>query len=175
MRLLATSLLLFLYLANYAQTINLDRIEPPFWWAGMEQPHLELLIHGENISAARASISAYPGVSLQSEVRLENPNYLILNLHIGPEAAPGEVRINFQTIGGNFTIAYQLKEREGFDNRIQGVTSEDLIYLIMPDRFANGDPTNDAVEGMFEAAKRTGTYVRHGGDLKGIQNRLDYL
>ncbi len=168
-------LLLLITGAAFSQDLNIQRVDPPYWWVGMKNPNLQVLVYGPDIAYSRLSLS-YPGVSVGQIVLTENPNYLFLNLIIAPEAKAGVMPIVFTRDGQRITIEYELKNREGFNNRIQGLDGNDLVYLIMPDRFANGDKANDLVPEMLEStAKRTGQYTRHGGDLQGIIQHLDYL
>lgn len=168
--------LLFVGTQAYGQVTPIDRVEPLNWWVGMAHPDVQLLVHGKNIATWEPSVS-YPGVALVKSHRVESANYLFLDIHIGPAAKAGQVDIHFSKSGEqSFTYRYELKDRERDRPKAQGVTSEDLIYLIMPDRFANGDPSNDVVTGMRETAlNRDSMYYRHGGDLQGVINGLDYL
>lgn len=158
-----------------AQPKALERIEPAFWWAGMKDPKLQLIVYGEKIAERDVQL-AYPGVELAKIHRVENPNYLFIDLKVSPAAKVGTFDIQFTKKGlKGLNYKYQLKPRnEG--KKAQGVTNKDFIYLIMPDRFANGDKSNDIVKGMQEVAlNRDSMYYRHGGDLQGIINKLDYL
>lgn len=157
-----------------AQTTNIE-VEPPFWWTDMQHTSLQLMVHGNHIANTRASIN-YPGLQLKQQIAVENPNYLFLNLEIDPMAQPGNIEIEFAD-DGNKVASYTyplLKRRDGSSQR-QGFNSSDVIYLLMPDRFANGDPTNDNMPGMLEKANRKNPDGRHGGDLKGIADRIDYF
>jgi len=109
--------------------------------------------------------------------KVENPNYLFLDLEISSAAKPGAFNISFTKAGAeNLQYKYELKSRDHSPNRAQGVTNKDLIYLLMPDRFSNGDPSNDSMPGMLETAvNRDSMYYRHGGDIQGVMNHLDYL
>jgi len=185
-------LLLIGYTASFAQTgadknagnttviaqqiPPLERVEPMFWWVGMQNPKLQLIVHGYKIAERTVKIS-YPGVTLAQVHKVENPNYLFLDLVISSSAKPGSFTIDFTKAGAsNLTYKYELKRRDHSANRAQGVTNKDLVYLIMPDRFSNGDPTNDSVPGMEEMkVDRSQMYARHGGDIQGIMNHLDYL
>lgn len=152
-----------------------DRIEPPFWWTGMNNPSLQLMIHGTDIADYRISID-YNGVSLVSVERTGNNNYLFVNLDISPDATPGIFNIDFKDGDKRiFTEEYELKQRNQGSADRQGFNSSDVMYLLMPDRFANGDPSNDEIEGMKEGLNRRKRYGRHGGDIKGIKDNLDYL
>lgn len=167
---------LFISAAVSGQIPALERVEPAFWWAGMKNPELQLIVHGKNIADREASIS-YPGVTLKGVNKVENPNYLFLDLELSPDVAPGTFSISFNKKGQKrLSYNYTLKARDTSPNRIQGVTSKDFIYLIMPDRFANGDKKNDVIKGMKETAlNRDSMYYRHGGDIQGIIDHLDYL
>lgn len=160
----------------WAMAQKLERIEPMFWWVGMQNPKLQLLVHGENIAATEVQLN-YPGVKLVQTNKVENPNYLFLDLEINADAKPGKFPILF-TQGGKKKLqyTYELKNRTQSADRIQGVSSKDLIYLLMPDRFSNGDLKNDVVKGLKETTlNRDSMYYRHGGDIQGVINHLDYL
>lgn len=171
------SFIFFLLLSStvFAQS-KLERIEPMNWWVGMHNPKLQLLIHGTQIAAYEVRIN-YPGVKLLEVHKVENPNYLFADLEISAAAKAGKMTIGFFLNGKKrFENSYELKERIQNANRIQAVTNKDLIYLLMPDRFSNGDPKNDIVKGMKETKlNRDSMYYRHGGDLQGVINKLDYL
>lgn len=157
-----------------AQTIQIEKLEPENWWVGFNDPNLQILVYGPNISEARVSIQ-YEGVRLASTVAAENPNYLFLNLIISEDAKPGTVPITFRNGRRTHVHQYPLLERSRSTTRAQGFDASDVIYLIMPDRFANGDPSNDNIPGMLEQTDRNEEYGRHGGDLKGISNALGYI
>ena len=170
-------ILLNFLISNYsnAAIAPLERIEPAFWWAGMKNPALQLIVHGENISQREVELS-YPGITLKKVHQVENPNYLFLDLDISTSAKAGKFNINFKKKGGKvLTYSYELKGRNP-SVKAQGVNNKDFVYLIMPDRFANGDKSNDVIKGMTETSlNRDSMYLRHGGDLQGIINNLDYL
>jgi glycosidase len=154
----------------------LERVEPMNWWVGMKNPKLQLLVHGDKIAGRIVKLS-YPGVKLTAVHKVENPNYLFLDLDISPATLPGTFTIAFKKTGNkDLTYKFELKQRDHSPGRAQGVTNKDLIYLIMPDRFSNGDPTNDSVAGMAQMkVDRSQMYERHGGDIQGVMNHLDYL
>ena len=158
-----------------ASAQNLDRVEPPNWWVGMKTTHLQLLIHGENISQTEVTLS-YPGVELESVTKVENPNYLFVDLKLASYVEPGKFNIEFKK-GKKMvaTYSYELWEREANSANRPGFNSSDVICLITPDRFVNGDPGNDEVPGMKEGLDRSYKWGRHGGDIRGIINSLDYL
>lgn len=175
-KLIIVILLLSVCSTAYAQLPALERVEPMFWWAGMKNPKLQLLIHGNDIAGRTVKLS-YPGVKLTQVHKVENPNYLFLDLDISPAAKPGAFTIWFTKAGASsLQYKYELKHRDHAANQAQGVTDKDLIYLIMPDRFSNGDPSNDSVPGMKEMkVDRSQMYDRHGGDIQGVMNHLAYL
>jgi len=157
---------------TYAQ---IEHIEPPFWWTGMKHSGLQLMVHGEDIAESAVSID-YEGVSLKSVEHTGNNNYLFINLDISPETEPGSFMIKFTDEQGNTVEKeYKLLKREPGSADRKGFDNSDVMYLIMPDRFANGDPSNDEVEGMKEGLNRRKRYGRHGGDIKGIRDHLDYI
>lgn len=168
--------LFFMLLSKWAQSQQLERIEPMFWWVGMSNPKLQLLVHGAGIAKLSVQLD-HPGVKLAKVHQVENPNYLFLDLEIAREAKAGKFPIVFTKAGKKkLQYTYELKNRVKEPSRIQGVSGKDLIYLLMPDRFANGDPGNDIVKGMREnKLNRDSMYYRHGGDLQGLIGKLDYL
>jgi glycosidase len=150
-------------------------IEPPCWWAGMKNPDLQLMVHGKDISFTKAVI-LYEGVEMVSQTSVQNPNYLFLNLKLSQEVKAGKFEIQFlQGKKKIFTYNYELKQRSNGSALRKGFDNKDVIYLIMPDRFANGNPDNDSQDGMLEKADRTNPNGRHGGDIKGVSDHLDYL
>lgn len=153
----------------------LSRIEPPFWWTGFKNQSLQLMVYGERISETKPVIN-YEGVELISSTAVENPNYLFLDLRLSPGVKPGKFEIAFKQ-NGKIIIAstYELKARETGSLERIGFNSSDVMYLIMPDRFANGDPSNDSMPDQLEKGNRNDPNGRHGGDLKGIEDRLDYI
>lgn len=175
-KLITTLFFVFLATSLFAQIPDLERVEPAFWWTGMKNPKLQLIVHGKNI-AARAVKLNYTGVKLTEVHKVENPNYLFLDLEIAPSAKTGSFPILFSASGKpDLQYKYELKTRNLAANRAQGVTSKDLIYLLMPDRFSNGDQSNDVVKNMKETTlNRDSIYHRHGGDIQGLMNHLDYL
>ncbi len=160
-------------------------IYPSNWWVGMQNPKLQLMIHQENIAGkipmlklSAGGMKLADGVFLKAIHRVENPNYIFLDLVIEKNAKPGERTFNFGTRESGLQIKYSLlaRSKENGKTRVQGVTAKDFIYLLMPDRFANGDPSNDIIKGYRdETSDRQNKFSRHGGDLKGIVDHLDYL
>lgn len=151
------------------------RVEPPSWWAGMQNPSLQLLVYGKDISKTTLTMD-YPGVRLIKKSLVENPNYLFLDLEISPEAQPGSFNLVFNNGKKKaFEYTYVLNERKPGSASREGFGAEDVIYLLMPDRFANGNPANDNMPGMLEAMDRSNPSGRHGGDIEGIRQHLDYI
>jgi glycosidase/predicted alpha/beta superfamily hydrolase len=154
---------------------RIDRIEPASWWAGMQDGRLQLLVHGERIAELQPSI-AYPGVTMQGVKRADNPNYLFIDLALAPDVRPGAFRIDFRRRGTPVAShEYRLEAREPASAARKGFSPADAIYLITPDRFANGDPSNDRLPDSRDPPDRRNPAARHGGDLKGIVDRLDYV
>ncbi len=172
--LLTTALLLSWPETGQAQT-RLRHVEPAFWWTGMKNPKLQLLIHGDKVSELTPSVQA-KGVSIESTVLVKNPNYLFLNLLISDQAATGTFDIVFSRQGKvQETYRYELRPRDENSANRQGFTNSDVIYLITPDRFVNGNPANDNAPGMLEKASRSNKGGRHGGDIQGMADRLGYI
>lgn len=161
-------------LTAYAQPSAIDRMEPPFWWAGMQNKQVQLMVHGAAIADLTPTLS-YPGARIATVTRTPNRNYLFIDLVLDPKVAPGTFDITFAGAGRTVTHAYRLLAREPGSATRQGFSSKDAIYQIMPDRFANGDPSNDNVEGMLDKADRKGGLGRHGGDIQGAIDHLDYI
>lgn len=157
----------------YAASV-IKKVAPSFWWAGMNNPELQVLLYGEQISSADVSISS-DDIVLQEVVKQDNPNYLILYLNTS-EAAPQTFDICLKQDKKQTVIPYELKQRRADAAQIEGFNSSDVLYLIMPDRFANGDASNDIIPGMLEdRVDRNDSFARHGGDFKGIEKHLDYI
>ncbi len=176
-RLLLVSYFLFLiFYFSFAQS-NVE-VYPTNWWVGMKWNKVQLMVHEKNIASNSEIRLVYPGVQLTKVEKVENPNYIFLDLLISSSAKPGKMKIEIHQQNKSRVIDYELKKRrEGNGNAYaQGVTSSDLIYLIMPDRFSNGDISNDKFADMNDTScNRNSPYLRHGGDLQGIINHLDYF
>jgi len=165
--------LIFLTITTFA--LNVDRVEPLFWWVGMKNPNVQLMVHGSDIATSEINLN-YPGVRIESVARQENPNYVFINLVISPDAKAGSFPIVFREGKKEQTsYTYELKTREPNSANRNGFDASDVIYLITPDRFANGNPNNDSVPGMKELPNRADKNGRHGGDIQGIENSLDYI
>ena len=160
--------------AKRAEEADNVRIDPPFWWAGMKNASVQLLVNAPQIRDAEPSLS-YPGISIDSVVRLDSPNYQIIYLNVSRATAPGKMDIVFKTGKKSMTVKYELKQRDGV--LPTAFSSEDILYLIMPDRFADGDTTNNVAADLKfnDPVDRTNPSGRHGGDLKGIEQHLGYI
>jgi len=152
----------------------IQHVEPMNWWVGMKSSDLQVMVHGEKI-AELAPALAYPGVRIASVERTDNPNFLFVNLKIGATTKPGELKLQFKR-GKDVvtTVPYRLDARRKDSAARRGFDSGDAVYLIVPDRFANGNPANDDA-GMREKSDRGNPDGRHGGDLAGMQAQLDYI
>lgn len=158
-----------------AQKIDVQRLDPPSWWTGMKNTQLQIMVYGENISLTKPKIE-YAGVEITQIILVESPNYLFIEIEISPTAIAGNLDIEFYK--GRKEVAsvnYELKQRQKNPDLFQGFDNSDMIYLLMPDRFSNGNPDNDDMPGMLEKADRSNPNGRHGGDIQGIVNNLDYL
>ena len=151
----------------------IDHMDPPFWWTGMHDRRLQLMVHGPAIADLEPAV-AYPGVRIAAVTRVANRNYLFIDLDIGPDAQPGNVAIDFR--GAHpATYTYRLLPRAAGSAERRGFGKGDAIYQLMPDRFANGDTRNDSVPALADKLDRKLGHGRHGGDIQGIIDHLDYI
>lgn len=166
--------MIVLYLAFCNAVIGqIERIEPPYWWTGMKHTKLELLVYGKNINNLEPVFS--DDIKIKKVVKVENPNYLFITIDT-KDISPGTATLSFKK--GRRTVEshpYQFKSRKENSENRKGFDSSDVIYLLMPDRFANGDPSNDSTSNTIEKADRSHKGGRHGGDIKGIIDHLDYI
>jgi glycosidase len=160
---------------SFGQTYKIKHLEPAFWWTGMEHKQLQILVHGDQISELSPSFS-YPNLQLDSVVRTTNQNYLFLYLSLNKATTAGNFDLVFKK-GKKEKLRYTFELKQRRENSAQriGFNSSDAMYLITPDRFANAIPENDEVENLFERKNRQDPYGRHGGDIQGIINHLDYI
>ncbi len=158
-------------------------IYPTHWWVGMKNPNLQLMIHRDRVTMEKITMIPYPGVKLIKQIRMDNPNYCWIDLVIDKSAKPGKLKFRIDNLQSPEAVPYlnfeyELKPRssENGKTRVQGVSAKDFIYLMMPDRFSNGDPSNDIInEYRDKLCDRKDKFSRHGGDFKGIVNHLDYF
>jgi len=169
------SLLLILTVSAHAiAQVTIDRVEPPNWWVGMKNGTVQLMVHGNNIGRTDPKVDV-KGVKIK-KYQKAGPDYLFIDLQIGKDVKPCTVQLSFMDERKALaTWNYELKAREAGSAQRGSFTTADHMYLIMPDRFVNGDPSNDDMPGMLEKADRNNPNGRHGGDIKGITSSLDYL
>lgn len=174
MRLLNATLITVLTQISPAQPPTVTRIDPPNWWVGMKTSTIQLMIYGERLSGISAR-STSGTVSVRKVHHIENPSYAFIDIGISPTAKPGANTLILTNSSGRTAIVFHILKREEQPGRCQGFDSRDIIYLITPDRFANGDTTNDSVPAFADKRNRAEPYGRHGGDIQGIISKLDYL
>jgi len=165
-----TILFLFISVFSFAQ---IQKVEPAFWWKGMKNPELQILVYGKNI--ANQTVELSDGIQVKELKKVENPNYVFITVNTD-EINTSMFKINLKNgkkLINSYT--YELKERNPGSAERNSFSSKDVMYLIMPDRFANGDETNDSKPNLTERANRNLPSGRHGGDLRGIIKNLDYL
>jgi glycosidase len=158
-----------------AQQVQVERVEPPSWWIGMNNKQLQVLVYGDNVGLTAPRIQD-KRIKPNGTVPVDNVHYLFVNLTITDEAPPGTFSI--ELLSGDTVKAvvhYELRQRRPGSAQRKGFDQSDVIYLLMPDRFANGDTTNDNAEGMTEKCDRSNPDGRHGGDLQGVAGHLDYI
>lgn len=163
---------------------GIERIEPPFWWVGMRQHSLQLMVHGPAIGASSPQLD-YPGVRITAIRRVSNPNYLFVDLDIADGTQPGELDLFFSPLHDAGTAApasatlhyhYRLQARDKDSAQRRGFSAADAILNLVPDRFANGDRSNDTMAGFPDRLSRGDDSAgRHGGDIRGIADHLDYI
>lgn len=160
---------------NRTASPDVTRIDPTNWFTDMQDPTLQLMVYGKDIKFADVTTD-YPNVKIDSLVRLDSPNYLLVYLNL-KGAKPGEINLTFSNKNGKKTIRkYQLKAREMAGTDRKGFDISDVLYMLMPDRFANGNPKNDVIKGMEDQlCNRNEPSLRHGGDLEGLRQHLDYF
>ncbi len=159
---------------GFAQT-QITHVEPLNWWVGMKNQQLQVMVHGKGI-AKYAPTLKYNGITLKKVHRTVNPNYLFLDLQIAAATKPGTVILTFEKTNQKpITFPYQLLQRRPNSSQREGFNASDVLYLITPDRFANGNPENDNIPGMPDTLNRGYMYGRHGGDIEGIIKHLDYV
>lgn len=165
---------LFLSAMTMNGAVKVNKIEPANWFVGMKNPSLQLMVYGKDIKNADVKVD-YNGVKLDSVVRLDSPNYLLVYLNVGGAKA-GEMPLKFITDKSSVTIKYQLKNRAMEGDKRYGFSNSDVLYMLMPDRFASGKNVNKPLKGMNKyVVDRTMPSLRHGGDIAGIRQHLDYF
>jgi neopullulanase len=157
-----------------AQAPVVLKCEPPNWWTGMKMNRIQLMVYGDHLAGITTSSSS-PALVIRRTYSTPNPNYVFIDIEVTPSARPGDYGITLTNPHGTTSFQFPLRPRDLTRTAHQGFDCSDVIYLIAPDRFANGDTTNDSVQGMDDPARRTDPFGRHGGDLQGIMQKLGYL
>ena len=152
----------------------IQRLEPTFWWTDMKNPDLQLTIYGQGINTAEFSIN-YPGISIERKQLTDNPNFVFLYLKIAKETKAGKFNIEIKKGKQKQIQIYELKARRSGSASRESFTEADAVYLLMPDRFANGNTANDSVKGYYQGVNRSIPGKRHGGDIEGIISNIPYM
>ncbi len=174
-KLIITILLTALFLNIYAKTMPfVQRLEPASWWTEMKNQELQLMIYGTGISTADFSIN-YPGVSIVNKKLTDNPDFVFLYLNIANDTKSGKFNILIKKGKQKQTYIYELKSRRKGSAMRESFTEADAVYLIMPDRFANGNTANDSIKGYHQGVNHNNPGKRHGGDIEGIISKIPYL
>ena len=162
--------------ATAAKKIGIDRIEPANWFVGMKNPQVQLMVYGAGIRDVENVTTDYPGVRIDSLVRLDSPNYLLIYMNV-KDAQPGTMSLKFKSQTSNLKPqSFELKAREKKGEERKGFDISDVLYLLMPDRFAQGSHHQPQIKGMNRYKEdRTAPSLRHGGDLEGLMEHLDYF
>lgn len=172
--LLAAALMAGASLFGAQKAPMVTNVEPPYWWVGMANDTLQVMLTGPDIAQASAEVD-YSGVKLDRQVSLDSPNYKLLYFTIAPDTKPGKMPIRLNLNGRKHTLDYELKARDMKGEDYEGFSAADVLYLLMPDRFAQGDAVAATDLEYNDAPDRTQPSTRHGGNLKGIADKLDYL
>lgn len=172
--LLAAALMAGASLFGAKKAPMVTNVEPPYWWVGMANDTLQVMLTGPDIAQASAEVD-YSGVKLDRQVSLDSHNYKLLYFTIAPDAKPGKMPIRLNLDGRKHTLDYELKARDMKGEDYEGFSAADVLYLLMPDRFAQGDAVAATDLEYNDAPDRTQPSSRHGGNLKGIADKLDYL
>jgi glycosidase len=171
---LFTACALLLAVLSPAQQPTVTKVEPPNWWSGMPSPQVQLMVYGANLSGVSA-VSRSPQVRVLRTYRTPDPSYAFVDIEIAPDALEGFHLLTLFTAHDSISLRYPVLHRKSAGGRHRGFDGGDVIYLITPDRFADGDTSNDAVAGMTDRPNRASPNGRHGGDLRGIIDHLPYL
>lgn len=163
--------------ASAKNSFKIDKIEPPYWWVGMQNDTLQLLVYGHNVGMANVAIKGETPVSIVGEPKLDSPNYKIVELVVPPSAAPQTLKLEFSIEKERKSVDYDLKARKPEADKVSGFDAGDVLYLIMPDRFAKSSAAiSDTTSLRFHLPdNRQNPNARHGGNIKGITEHLDYL
>jgi len=164
--------LLIVFFSPLFKSQSIERIEPPFWWADMEHSEVEVMVYGKGIGTCTVQSN---DLLISGVVKTENPNYLFITINTAKKV-PGNYEIQLTNSKGKLlSLPFELKSRRTGSAERKGFDPSDVVYLLMPDRFANGDPSNDSHATATEKVNRTLPGGRHGGDLNGMTQHLDYI
>ncbi len=165
-----------IWLLSFAKSFaqNIDRADPTFWWIGMQNPSLQIMFSGKNLGNSDVKLEKYKGVKIKAIHFVENPDYCFVDIEISPKAKAGILNFAFVSAAKEIRFQYELKSKSTYIT--PGISNSDFIYLLMPDRFANGNYENDKYADMLDsAADRNNPWLRHGGDMQGVEQHLDYF
>ena len=166
-------LLVFIQILN-AGELKINKVEPPNWWQGMKLKNIQLMVYGENLSGSEVVVPE-KNIKVDQVHESDNPAYLFVDIELSENILPGNYDFLFIKNDDTTIVTYSILKREKSEGKYQGFDNSDVVYLITPDRFANGDTSNDEVEGMINDFDPGQPIKRHGGDIKGILDHLDYL
>lgn len=167
-------LFFFTFFILTAQSPTINKVEPPNWWVGMQWNTVQLMLYGDELDGITAEVDQ-EGLKIKAVHTPQNASYAFIDLEVDEGLEPGTYPITIRRNNSSTVLNYSIEVRADQEGKHQGFDQYDVVYLIMPDRFANGDPSNDRVAGLRDEFDRSGDGGRHGGDLKGIIDHLDYL
>ena len=166
--------ILFIVTISFAQNLSVEKVEPSNWWVGMKLNKIQLMIYGSNLKNFSASFDDRKIKVLKTH-QLENSHYAFIDIEI-PNNLPAKVyKLKLNSSNKTVSIDFPIYKREKTKNKFQGFNQTDAIYLIMPDRFVNGDVSNDSIAGYSDSMQKIQYQGRAGGDLQGVINKLDYI
>ena len=177
MRIKTLSLLLLLFSVSIKiipQNIVVDKIEPPNWWTGMKWNKIQLMIYGANLKNISAQFNS-DNISIEKVTLSENTDYAFIDIEIGEELLPGSYQLTLSNNNSEIQVNYEIKSRDNSIGIHQGFNQTDVVYLIVPDRFVNGDLNNDQIKGFNDKFDPADPIARHGGDIAGMISKLYYL
>lgn len=168
------ALLFILFINNFAQNITINRIDPPNWWAGMKLNKIQLMVYGNNLNDISAKFDN-PKIKIERIHKIKNSSYAFIDISIPENISPKDYQLILSKGKEKTSFTFPILKREDKTNRFKGFGSKDVLYLLMPDRFANGDVSNDSVAGYTDYMQKIPNQGRAGGDLQGVINNLGYL
>ena len=159
---------------NFAQKLSINKIEPPNWWVNHTYKKVQLMVYGNHLDSVKVSINC-KNIKMSKIINPHNTSYAFLNLEIEKDVLPGSYEITFSNRFGKEVVDYNILDRNNSNDLHKGFSNKDVVYLIFPDRFSNGDSSNDLVFNHNEEFEFGSLNGRHGGDIQGIIDKLDYL